>query len=382
MSPRVAARLIRRGRRRILWKMRSWSRLRWLWVVALTGAVVTLLVIRVFKPAKFDDWVYRTLGFSPTAAEWRVAAIVVLAAATVAAIIWEIPRLQVARWRRLGISDEIRLAELGNSARATLTQALGGLALVATLALTAYQANETRKSSSENIRVAEEGQATQLISHAVDQLGATAGGRPSLPTRVGALYALTRLAKTEEETRIVNDILAAYVRVNRPPLRAASAARPPCARTGTPAVPKLGPDVTTALELIATLSPPIIQSFNYQSYPAYDLDPADLERADFSDGVLERVTFQRLDLGHASFRGADLRGATFKDVSIAATDFRDACLRDARFQTDDMQEKWDGIAFDARGADLTGARIDGQPLRRFRRMNDKLTILVDARTRM
>jgi hypothetical protein len=89
-------------------------------------------------------------------------------AACVALTLWLVPRVQMARWRSEGIKGK-DLAELGNSARATLTQAVGGLALIATLALTAYQVNETRKVSERNIKVTEEGQATQLLAHAVDQ---------------------------------------------------------------------------------------------------------------------------------------------------------------------------------------------------------------------
>jgi hypothetical protein len=131
-------------------------------------------------------------GFKPDTSSSLTALAVIGAGVCVVLILWLVPRAQMARWRRDGIMGK-DLAELGNSSRATLTQALGGLALIATLALTAYQVNETRKTSERNLRVAEAGQATALLSHAVDQLGATADGKISTDTRVGALYSLARL---------------------------------------------------------------------------------------------------------------------------------------------------------------------------------------------
>ena len=77
----------------------------------------------------------------------EIVATVVLAVVAVGLAIWLIPRWQVNRWRRAGISNEEKLAELGVQARSSITQALGGLALVVTIAITAFQVTEARRSA-------------------------------------------------------------------------------------------------------------------------------------------------------------------------------------------------------------------------------------------
>ena len=116
---------------------------------------------------------------------------VLFALVLVGLAIWLIPRWQVQRWRRAGISNEEKLAELGVQARSSITQALGGLALIITIAISAYQVNnaresadnaleETRKSSEknlgvalENLALARQGQVSERFSRAVEQLGET-----------------------------------------------------------------------------------------------------------------------------------------------------------------------------------------------------------------
>src|SRR5215208_6879375 len=105
---------------------------------------------------------------------------VALAVVVVGLAIWLIPRWQVDRWRRAGITNEEKLAELGVQARTNFTQALGGLALIVTIAITAFQVNEGRRSAdrnlnlaAENLALAEQGQVSERFSRAVEQLGAT-----------------------------------------------------------------------------------------------------------------------------------------------------------------------------------------------------------------
>ena len=61
--------------------------------------------------------------------------------------IWLVPRRQVARWRRDGYASGEKLVEFGLQARTGITQALGGLALIVTLAITGYQANQAQRSA-------------------------------------------------------------------------------------------------------------------------------------------------------------------------------------------------------------------------------------------
>ena len=136
--------------------------------------------------------------------------------------IWLIPRWQIDRWRRAGIADEEKLAALGMQARTSITQALGGLALIVTLAITGFQANETRRTAEKtqenlnrNFLLAERGQVSERFAKAVEQLGATDGNDPAIDLRLGALFSLMRIgidSDTNRQPALL--VVAAYVTRN------------------------------------------------------------------------------------------------------------------------------------------------------------------------
>jgi len=296
-----------------------------------------------------------------------------VACVCVALILWLVPRAQIARWQRDGIEGR-DLAELGNSARATLTQALGGLALVATLAITAYQVSETRKASERNIRVTEEGQATELLAHAVDQLGATTAGRISFDTRVGALYSLSRLAADPDRSTFIGQILVAYVRDNLAVAGAVSGDNKPCSSRAHRTKRKLRPDIKVALEAIAQVADEINVS-------PYELAPStselELSGASFAGMDLTGLTFKGVSLDHVSFRNAELSDSFFTDDRYGETDFRGACLRRANFLgMSGLDLPWH---IDFRGADIRGALFQdlakGDPNYEFGEQYDLRTFL-------
>jgi Pentapeptide repeats (8 copies) len=348
-------------------------------IVALFLAWMVLL--RISDRSLFNEWFDAIFGVVPDRSILRAAVAVAIAATTVVLLIWAVPRAQVARWKRQGIEGK-DLAELGNSARSTVTQALGGLALVATLTLTAYQANETRKSSSQNLRLSEEGQATQLLSHAVDQLGATVNGKASLDTRIGALYSLDRLGEgSPDRTPLVVDILGSYVGVNQTKSNRIRAVTP-CSSSDHPPTRRVRFDVLVALKLIGKINE------STYGFGAGIGATADVGSADFSGLNLEGIDFDDLDLSSASFRDADLSGVIFHTDSFAGrTDFRGACLQKATFENPDILiDNPVHTAFDFRGADLRGATFfdeSGQPesLRVLRKREGAGIALVDAATR-
>ena len=165
----------------------------------------------------------------------EIVATVVLAMVAVGFAIWLIPRWQVDRWRRAGISNEEKLAELGVQARSGITQALGGLALIVTISITAFQVTEARRSAdrtqqsavkslnlaTRNVALAEQGQVSERFSRAVEQLGATDGkGQPATPVRTGALFSLMRIGiDSEVYTQPALLVVASYVRTHFDNLR-------------------------------------------------------------------------------------------------------------------------------------------------------------------
>ena len=156
-----------------------------------------------------------------------VGAALALAMVVVGLAIWLIPRWQVDRWRRAGISNEEKLAELGVQARSNVTQALGGFALIVTIAITAFQVNEGRRSAdrtqesavanlelaARNLALAERSQVSERFSRAVEQLGATDAGGPALDVRTGALFSLMRIGIDSQPNRQqALLVVATYVR--------------------------------------------------------------------------------------------------------------------------------------------------------------------------
>ena len=160
------------------------------------------------------------LMLSPRISAPGVAFVSVLTLIAIAAsVVLLVPRRQVRRWREEGIAGK-DLAELENATRTTLVQAIGGLALIATVSLTAYQASEARRSSDRNLSVAQQSQATDLLSRAIEQLGAIgADGKPALDVRIGALSSLQRVADIDAgggAALQVSRILLSYIRLNLP----------------------------------------------------------------------------------------------------------------------------------------------------------------------
>jgi hypothetical protein len=90
-------------------------------------------------------------------------------------------------------------AQLQNSIRSTLLQALGGFLVVAGAVATWRQ-----------VRISREGQITDRLTHAIDQLG-----NDKVDVRIGGIYALERLAKDSTTDRLaIVEILAAFIRTH------------------------------------------------------------------------------------------------------------------------------------------------------------------------
>lgn len=91
--------------------------------------------------------------------------------------------------------------QLQNSIRSTLLQGLAGAVVVAGAVATWRQ-----------VRISREGQITDRLTHAIDQLGDN-----KADVRIGGIYALERLAKDSAADRLaIGEILAAFIRIHAP----------------------------------------------------------------------------------------------------------------------------------------------------------------------
>lgn len=318
-------------------------------LLLVAGAVVIGAIGVALLAAGLAGWV-RWLEGGGTLLGALIVAVLGVGAAT-----WLIPRRQIARLRAAGVDDEVKLAEIGNASRSTITQAAGGVGLILTLALTAYQVNETRRSSDENLRVTEQGQVTERFSRAVEQLGATAAnGEPALDIRIGGLFSLLRIGLDSERDTLPALLVASqYVVNNQQPPRAAPARGEPCV---TPR-PEPRADINAALRYVL---PQLTDAIRKR--PGFRRGYASgLEGADFSRTSLAEVRFGHHFLAGVSFRGADLERATFNEVLMERVDMRGACLANANLTTvattSDPNSQRGQVVVDLRGADIRGARV-------------------------
>ena len=108
------------------------------------------------------------------------------------------------------------IANLENEMRKTFVQVVGGVFAIIALYFT-YR----------RVKASEEGQITDRFSKAIEQLGAlTAENKPNVEVRLGAIYALERIAMdSPRDHRTIMEVLTAYVRQNAP----RSVARPTAA---------------------------------------------------------------------------------------------------------------------------------------------------------
>jgi hypothetical protein len=280
----------------------------------------------------------------PSVRSYAIVAAALIAIVVAGLTTWLVPHLQVVRWRRAGISDAEKLAELGLQARGGITQALGGLALIVTIAITAYQVNQAKRSADRaqesaatNLKLAEQGQNAERFSRAIEQLGATNhDGSPAVDIRVGALLSLRSVGlDSKKDTAPVFNVAAAYVVDNyEQPRRRA--------KNGCDAAFVVRPDVRVALKFVL---PAIALKL---PHPVVGLRGAPLD-----DLALDHLVLSGFELTNIKFRRASLVRANFSTSTLSGARFDRACLRNADFR----QAKLGGARFD--GAALEGAKFEG-----------------------
>jgi hypothetical protein len=290
-----------------------------------------------------------------------IIAAVLCALVAVGLAIWLIPGWQVDRWRRAGISDEEKLAELGVQARSSITQALGGLALIVTIAISAYQVNasrdsaektfeETRTSSAKNLEVALEnlalarqGQVSERFSRAVEQLGETDGnGRPARDVRTGALFSVMRIGiDSEPYTQPALLIVATYVRTHfAPPTKLA-----PNGCKAHFEFTQEQPDVANALGVVLHRIATRLRKKDKEDEKDKE-DLLGLRGANLTGLALDGLNLSGFDLTGVRFSHASLVRAKFRYAKLNRANFEDACL----------------IGADFTGASVSGAKFKGATL--------------------
>lgn len=250
---------------------------------------------------------------------WQLAICSVLILFIVA--LWKVPEYEIASLTKVRDVSPLTLFEEEDKARVTLAQILGGAILLAGLGFTWLR-----------IQLGRQGQLTERFIRAVEQLASN-----SASVRVGAIYALARVAKESNRDRTaVIDLLAAFVREH-------------AARDSKPATAFVRPDVQAALTVLGQT----IDRSDFDSRRRVDLSNTDLPGANLKGANLFYV-----DLSGASLRGSQMEGARLREARLWS-----ACLDLANLSGADLS--FAGLEeASAEDADFSGATLTGVDMSR------------------
>jgi hypothetical protein len=250
----------------------------------------------------------------------------------------EVPEWQASRVgvRSITANPELKtipaeVAALQNDMRKTFIQVLGGAFALVALYFT-YR----------RVRVTEQGHITDRYTRAIEQLGAmTATNSPNVEVRLGAIYALERIAiDSPRDHGTIMEVLTAYVRENAP-ISVLTLSEDENRR----AIEK-GP--ATEIQAILTVLGRRRRGRWHDHEGHLDLRSSDLRGANFWGTHMEG----------ALFSGANLEGAQFYRANLEDAHFLRANLKDAYFLGAYAQ----GVHFEVasvEGATFDHARLEG-----------------------
>lgn len=196
--------------------------------------------------------------------------------------------------------------------------------------------------TAQNYRLSRQGQVTDRYTKAIEQLGSD-----KLDVRIGAIYALERIARdSARDHPTVMEVLAAFVREH------SSERRPPqatdSAGTREPDRP-IRPDVQAAATVIGRRNP-------RDGRQRVDLTSTDLRRADLTSADLAEADLTSADLRRANLIGANLTGAVLWIANLAGAVLWNVNLAGALLWNANL------TGADLREANLTGANLTGANL--------------------
>jgi len=247
-------------------------------------------------------------------------------------LLWLFPKWQVRSIANTELKPEERF-DRENEARKTLSQILGGLALLIGFYFTWQNLQFTRESQRETERIATEGQITDRFTKAIAQLGDT-----KLEIRLGGIYALERIAKDSPKDHWpIMEVLTAYVREHAKP-KESLPERPRL--ISQEQLPKLAPDIQAVLTVIGRRT----LIYKHGEDQSLDLHKTDLRGADLIRANLDGADLSNTDLSGVLLTKGELRNTNFNAARLIRANLTGAHLHGASLSGADFA-----------GADLTGA---------------------------
>lgn len=237
-------------------------------------------------------------------------------------LVWAGPKVLTAADTSLVLHHDDVLANMESEFRKTLIEVVGVVFALVALYL-AWR----------RVHVSEQGLITDRYTRAIEQLGATdKDGNPSVEVRLGAIYALERVAQDSARDHwTIMEVLTAYVRKNAP------------APTDANQREEYANRPATEIEAILTVLGRRKRGHLREGDRRLDLSRTDLRHAKLTHLQLARVRFdyaclKRADLSmshvmEASFVGCDLSEAWFTGTYAEKADFQDSILFSTIFRS-------------------------------------------------
>jgi uncharacterized protein YjbI with pentapeptide repeats len=279
-----------------------------------------------------------------------LALIVVLALVILALrLVWIVPQWEVTRSMdaALQASREKQLT-LENEFRKTLTQIV--LSIFGLFIL--YFTWQRARTGDKTVQIMEQGHITDRYTKAIEQLGKLDNNKPNIEVRLGAIYALERIARDSPRDHwTIMEVLTAYVRQNAP-------ITPEAANPENPPTEKPRTDIQAILTVLGRrlISPKRESSDQHLDLSHAHLAGAYLENAHLQRADLANADLQGATLGGARLQAARLKGANLQGANLVLAELQGAILVGANLQ--DANLAFAGLPF----ANLSGANLQGADL--------------------
>jgi hypothetical protein len=306
-----------------------------------TAVTLVVLLLAYVSGQLLAEWVPRKHEFYEKPPVWpQLASGAPAVIITVLLAAWALTRqtMDRARARRVPAPTATELAALPVKDREELliqrqqarTQWISGTGVVLSVAFTAFGLIYTALT----LEATREAQITDRYTKNIEQLGSS-----TLDVRLGAIYALERLARdSPRDHDTIYDVLTAFVREHDPELKVKPPAKPATDIQAALTVIGRGTAEPYYLPLNADLGEIRAPGANldHSNLIGSDLRSADLSRANLVQATLIDANLSEANLSGADLSGADLSGADLSGADLSETDLKGADLRGVRGMTPDQ----------------------------------------------
>jgi hypothetical protein len=193
------------------------------------------------------------------------------------------------------------------------------------------------------VKTMEQGHITDRYTKAIEQLGKMDGDKPNIEVRLGAIYALERIAwDSPRDHWTIMEVLTAYIRRNAPA---------PAGPTEPDPSIKPRTEIQAILDVLKRRNHAVEREDQRLSLTSADLRGANLEKAPLNRSDLGRSNLQMANLEEAQLQGAGLYQAQLQGAWLNRAQLQGAILIEAQLQGAELN-----------GASLQGARLYGASL--------------------